>query len=94
MWVAAFYALKSKLTNGIDQGSTPLIVEAHSADVIATLLGLKAEVEKASGMQLTLTISGASEAHLLASELGAAGVGIVLNPIRQFPKLWEQRRMY
>lgn len=61
--------------------------------MIATLIELKSEVERASGVPLRLTISGASEAHLLARELGAANVGIILNPVRQFPGNWERRRM-
>ena len=77
------------------KGSTPLVVETHSADVIATLIGLKSEIENANGgFPLRLTISGASETHVLAKELGAASVGVVLNPVRQFPKSWERRRMF
>ena len=75
------------------QGSTPLVIEAHSADVIATLLELKAEVEKSSGIGIHLTITGASEAHLLAREIGSANVGVILSPVRPFPEFWEQRRM-
>lgn len=75
------------------QGLIPLVVEAHSADIIATLILLKREVEAASGKSLKLTVTGASEAHLLARELGQAGVGIVLNPARPFPSAWEDRRM-
>ena len=64
--------------------------------MIATLLTLKADVEPhlTSGTRLRLTITGASEAHLLSSELGAADVGVVLSPVRPFPEFWEQRRMY
>lgn len=69
------------------------MIEAHSADIIATLLLLKKEIEEKRGSHLKLTITGASEAHLLAKELGEAGVGVILNPVRPFPYRWEDRRM-
>ncbi|KAK7032843.1 carbohydrate esterase family 9 protein [Favolaschia claudopus] len=74
-------------------GEIPLVVEAHSADIIATLIRLKKEIEHAHGKNLKMTITGASEAHLLAEELGAAGVGVILNPARPFPLFWEFRRI-
>ena len=75
------------------QGRIPLVVDAHSADIIATLILLKEEVEKVKGRPLKLTITGASEAHLLAKELGTANVGVIVNPARPFPTLFEDRRM-
>lgn len=77
----------------IIQGNRPLVVEAHSADIIATLVELKREVERESGNSMKLTITGAAEAHLLAKELGEAGVGVVVSPARPFPYVWEDRRM-
>jgi len=68
-------------------------VEAHSADIIATLILLKKEVERAKGRTIQLTITGAAEAHLLARELGEAGLGVILNPARSFPYQWEDRRI-
>lgn len=65
----------------------------HNADAIATLLVLKAEVEGHTGVPLKLTLTGATEAHLLAAELGAARVGVIVNPVRPFPYTWEMRRM-
>jgi len=38
-------------------------------------------------------LSGASEAHLLAKEIGRAGVGVILNPSRPFPNEWRSRRI-
>jgi hypothetical protein len=55
---------------------------------------LKKEVENKSGQSMKLTLAGASEAHLLAQEIGKAGVGVILVPSRPFPGKWEQRRMY
>jgi hypothetical protein len=75
------------------QGRIPLVVETHSADVIATLIALKREFETHTGYPLRLTITGATEAHLLASELAEAGVGVVLVPTRPFPETWQQQRM-
>jgi hypothetical protein len=75
------------------QGRIPLVVETHSADVIATLMTLKREFEAHTGHTLRLVITGATEAHLLASELAEAGVGVVLVPARPFPESWQRRRM-
>ncbi|KAJ7678491.1 carbohydrate esterase family 9 protein [Mycena rosella] len=79
--------------NKVTKGELPLVVEAHSADIIASLILLKREVEHAKGRRIQMTITGAAEAHLLAKELGEAGVGVILNPARSFPFLWEDRRM-
>ncbi|KAG6911114.1 hypothetical protein DXG01_003854 [Tephrocybe rancida] len=75
------------------EGDIPLVVEAHSADIIATLIILKKEVEAQARRSIKLTITGAAEAHLLAKELGEAGVGVILNPPRPFPYVWEDRRI-
>lgn len=60
---------------------------------MATLITLKKEIEKESGTNIRLVFSGANEAHLLAKEIGEAGVGIILNPSRPFPGTWKSRRM-
>ncbi|KAJ7220042.1 carbohydrate esterase family 9 protein [Mycena pura] len=78
-----------KVTNG----EMPLVVEAHSADIIASLILLKKEVETVKGRKIKMTITGAAEAHLLAQELGEADVGVILNPARSFPLQWEDRRI-
>ena len=75
------------------QGDIPLVVEAHSVDIIASLVILKQEVETRTRRPLRLTITGGSEAHILAKELGQANVGVILNPARPFPAAWEDRRM-
>ncbi|KAG6900265.1 hypothetical protein C0993_000718 [Termitomyces sp. T159_Od127] len=75
------------------EGEIPLVVEAHSADIIATLIVLKKEVEARTGSTLKLTITGATEAHILAEDLGEARVGVILNPSRPFPYVWENRRI-
>ncbi|KAJ7164026.1 carbohydrate esterase family 9 protein [Mycena crocata] len=77
----------------VTDGEVPIVVESHSADIIASLILLKQEVEKAKGNTIQMTITGAAEAHLLAQELGEAGVGVILNPARSFPYFWEERRI-
>nr|GAT48836.1 carbohydrate esterase family 9 protein [Mycena chlorophos] len=74
------------------KGELPLVVEAESADIIASLLVLKQEVEALSKRSLRLVIAGGTEAHLLATELAAAGVG-VLTAQRPFPGSWQERRI-
>ncbi|KAF8967824.1 carbohydrate esterase family 9 protein [Flammula alnicola] len=74
-------------------GQIPLVVEAHSADVIATLLVLKKEIETESGRNMRFTITGGAEAYLLARQLSEANVGVILSPARPFPHVWEGRRI-
>lgn len=68
-------------------------MHTHSADIIATLIVLKGEIEHHTKNHIKLTIAGGGEAHLLAKELGKAKVGVILNPIRPFPAAWESRRI-
>ncbi|KAJ7054512.1 carbohydrate esterase family 9 protein [Mycena amicta] len=51
-----------------------LLLGEGNADIIASLLTLKSELDSS----LRLVIAGGTEAHLLAKELGAAGVGVLL----------------
>jgi len=46
------------------------VVEVGSADVMATLLLLKHEVEDAKGTAMRMIFSGAAEAHLIAEKIG------------------------
>ena len=75
------------------QGEMPLVVEVDNADIMASLIALKAEIQSLTQKPLHLTFSGGAEAHLLAQELGAANVGVILRPSRSSPKSWESRRM-
>jgi hypothetical protein len=54
---------------------------------------LKKETEKKSGRTIKLTFAGANEAHLLAKEIGEAGVDVILNPSRPFPGTWKSKRI-
>ncbi|KAF9225904.1 carbohydrate esterase family 9 protein [Gyrodon lividus] len=74
------------------KGELPLVVNVKNADIIATLLKLKHEVEAVSGTLMKMTLVGAAEAHLVAAELAGASVGVVTPP-RSFPFTWEGRRI-
>jgi hypothetical protein len=69
------------------------VVDVHSADIMASVIQLKAEVEAYTGSELRLVFSGAAEAHLIAKEISQANVGVILNPSRPFPINWRARRM-
>ncbi|KAJ6469480.1 hypothetical protein C8R45DRAFT_1218581 [Mycena sanguinolenta] len=73
-------------------GKIPLVVHVESADVIASLLVLKKEVEEVKGNTIHLTLAGAAEAHLLAREIGKADVGVIVVQ-RPFPATWEEKRI-
>lgn len=83
-------------------GEIPLAVTVHSADTIASILKVKAAVEKEISLRassatspsgkIRLVLIGGAESHLLADELAAAGVGVVLAPAQSYSTSWEQRR--
>ncbi|KAI9448109.1 hypothetical protein H4582DRAFT_2107502 [Lactarius indigo] len=74
-------------------GALPLVIDVGSADVMAALLKLKDEVEQKRGTVMRMVFSGATEAHLLAKEIGKAHVGVILTPPRPLPKTWDDRRI-
>ncbi|KAJ7694909.1 hypothetical protein B0H17DRAFT_1274452 [Mycena rosella] len=76
----------------VRHGEIPLVVGVHNADVMATLLLLKDEYDATASHPLRLTFAGALEAHLLASQIGKAGVSVIVAPGRPFPGTWEMRR--
>ena len=51
------------------------------------------EVERLKETAIKMTITGASEAHILAAEIASAGIKVIVNPSRPFPARWEDRRM-
>ncbi|KAL1639374.1 hypothetical protein SLS58_007955 [Diplodia intermedia] len=82
-----------------------LVVHVDSADTIKALLRVKAEVEDALALladgdegegertrSLRLVLVGAAESHLLAPDLAAARVAVVLAPLLQYGQHWDQRR--
>ncbi|KAI1114027.1 amidohydrolase [Nemania sp. NC0429] len=79
-------------------GSLPLAVTAHSADVIAAVLRAKRTVETAIAARgggdggIKLVIIGGAESFIVADDLAAAGVGVVLSPLLSYRTSWTQRR--
>ncbi|KAI1082504.1 amidohydrolase [Whalleya microplaca] len=76
-------------------GTLPLAITVQSADGIAAVLRLKDTVDSAiasSGGGLSLVIIGGAESHILAAELAAADVGVVLSPFLSYRSTWDQRR--
>jgi hypothetical protein len=61
---------------------------------MSSLILLKREIEATTGTHMKFTFEGALEAHLVAREIAEARIGVVLNPVRPFPRTWESRRMY
>ncbi|KAG6828905.1 hypothetical protein H0H92_006356 [Tricholoma furcatifolium] len=77
----------------VQTGEIPLVVDVDNADIMSTLLRLKSEYDSKSGNTLRLTFTGAAEAHLLAEEIGEAGVSVVITSPRPYPGAWENRRI-
>ena len=70
-----------------------MVVDTDSADIIATLILLKREVENAYSNSIKLTISGGQEAYLLAKEIADAGVGVLQTLSKPYPGDWQGHRM-
>ncbi|GJJ16001.1 hypothetical protein Clacol_010280 [Clathrus columnatus] len=75
------------------EGNTTLVIHVESADIISSIIKLKSEIEEEKQTSLKVTIVSASEAHLIAKQIGNAGIGVILNPVRPYPGTWEQRRI-
>ncbi|KAI5245189.1 hypothetical protein E4T43_03299 [Aureobasidium subglaciale] len=73
-------------------GKSALVLSVHSADGISALLRLKSTVEEASKTPIRLVVLGAAESHLVAEELAAADVAVVLAPLLPWAQSWDQRR--
>ncbi|KAK0237491.1 hypothetical protein EDD85DRAFT_769737, partial [Armillaria nabsnona] len=71
----------------------PLVIDVDNADIMASLIQLKSEIERTTRIPLRVTFAGAAEAHLLAAEIGYAGIGVIVVPSRPFPETWELRRI-
>lgn len=80
------------------QGSIPLVLSAHSADTIASIIHLKSLIESSlpqsalSESKLKFVIIGGAEAHLVAPELAASDISLVLAPLLPHAQSWDQRR--
>lgn len=82
-------------------GEMPLAITVHNADAIAAILKVKAVVENtiatsalssASAAKVKMVIIGGAESHIVADELAAAGVGVVLAPLQSYANSWDERR--
>jgi len=78
-------------------GNLALAITAHSADVIAAILKVKSTVDEAiaserGGKGFRLVIIGGAESFIVADELAAADVGVVLSPLFSYRTTWDQRR--
>lgn len=73
-------------------GKAALVLSAHSADTIASIIRLKSRVEDASSQKLRVVIIGAAEAHLVADELAKSDIAVVLAPLLPYAQSWDQRR--
>ena len=73
-------------------GTLPLVLKAHSADTITTIIRLKHEIEKAADAKIDFVVFGAAESHIVATELAADDVPVVLAPLLAYAQSWDQRR--
>ncbi len=64
----------------------PIVVHAHRSDEIAAALQLQKE------LGFRLVIAGGAEAHLLAAELAAQKIPVLLGPVRVAPFGWNTRQ--
>jgi len=77
----------------VANGTLPLVVTVHSADAIAALLKVKSTVEKTyPASHIRLVILGGAESYLVAHDLAAANVSVVLAPLLSYATTWDQRR--
>ncbi|KAK5684765.1 hypothetical protein LTS10_002839 [Elasticomyces elasticus] len=85
-------SLEARLLNLVGHRNFPLILTVHSADTISTLLRLKAEFEAARNGRIRMIIHGGAESHLVADELAASDVSVILAPMLAYSTTWDQRR--
>lgn len=83
---------ESTFLQKVVNGSLPLVLTIHNADIIAAALRVKKDVESLTSSKIHLAIIGGAESHLVADELAAAQVGVVLAPLQSFATSWDQRR--
>jgi imidazolonepropionase-like amidohydrolase len=65
-------------------GDKPLVITSHRASDIRTLLKLKEE------FGLSMVIAGASEAWMVATELSAANVSVIMDPLANLPSNFDR----
>ncbi|KAG6845273.1 hypothetical protein H0H87_011682 [Tephrocybe sp. NHM501043] len=87
------YHSTSEVWQRVQTGAIPLVVDVDNADIMSSLLRIKSQYEAWSGNSIRLTFTGAAEAHLLAKEIGEAGVSVVITSPRPYPGEWQNRRI-
>jgi len=83
---------ESAFLQKVVNGSLPLAITAHSADIIASVLKVKAAVDASTKSSIRLVILGGAESWLIAEDLAEAKVGVVLSPLLSYRTTWEERR--
>ncbi|KAF2967552.1 hypothetical protein GQX73_g6067 [Xylaria multiplex] len=88
---------ESAFLRKVIEGSLPLVITAQNADTIAAVLKVKSTVDSAiasagGDSTIRLVIIGGAESFIVADELAAAGVGVVLSPFLSYRKSWDERR--
>ena len=79
-------------------GTLALILSAHSADTITSIIRLKSTIEAAiakvtsNETSLRVVIIGGAESHLVANELAAAKISVILDPLQPHQASWDQKR--
>lgn len=72
-----------KALAAVTQGRQPLVVAVNGATDLRTLIKLKADYG------LSVIVLGGTEAHLVARELAAAQIPVILNPMMNLPAQFE-----
>lgn len=86
-------SVEDEYLENVINGTTPLVIDVHSADTIASLLRLKEQIDESlSNSTIRLVLLGGAESHLLAKELAEASVGVILAPLYPYGASWDQRR--
>ncbi|GJJ09058.1 hypothetical protein Clacol_003280 [Clathrus columnatus] len=75
---------KETAFTSVSKGELPLVIHVHNADIMATLIRLKQEVE---------VFAGATEAWMIASDIAQANINVILSPSKSFPETWDRRRI-
>ncbi|KAG5915912.1 hypothetical protein E4U42_007874 [Claviceps africana] len=74
-------------------GDLVLALAIDSADGIASALRVKSEIEGVlKTSKIKMAIIGGTESYLVAHELAAASVGVILTPLQAMPSTWDARR--
>lgn len=85
-------SIEDRKLKAVVTGKMPLVIDVHSADIIASILKMKGEVETSTSHKLNLILYGGAESHLVVSEIAAANVSVVLAPLLPYSETWDQRR--